>query len=164
MSFDSFWASLMSNVVGGITLAVLFFFARERFFPLPKLTGRWFMEQITTTTAYTPYADMVLRYVVMLWREGNRIEGTAEKIYEKSSIGERSFTGEARTRATITGYVEKKYFGKDRVYLHMIEDGHGREYTTFYEISADCADSFSGDFSSTAADQTGTVKWQRKPF
>jgi hypothetical protein len=107
---------------------------------------------------------MVLRYVVMLWREGHRVEGTAEKIYEKSSTGERSFDGENRTRATVTGYVEKKYFGKDQLYLHVIEDGHGRESTTFYEITTEYVEPFVGNFSSMVADQTGTAKWQRKPF
>lgn len=164
MSFDSFWADLIATIVGGVILAVLFFLAKEKLFPLPKLTGRWYLEQTTQSTAYASYAGMVLRYVVMLWREGNRVEGTAEKIYENSSTGERTFTGENRTRATVTGYVEKKYFGKDRIYLHVIEDGHGRESTTFYEITADCAETFHGNFSSMVADQNGTVKWQSKPF
>lgn len=164
MNFASFWADLLATVVGGVVLAVLFFLAKERLFPLPKLTGRWYLEQTTQTTAYTPYAGMTLRYVVMLWHEGNRVEGTAEKIYENSSTGERTFSGENRTRATVTGYVEKKYFGKDRIYLHVVEDGHGRESTTFYEITADCADAFHGNFSSMVADQNGTVKWQCKPF
>lgn len=164
MSFASFWADLLATVVGGVILAVLFFLAKERLFPLPKLTGRWYLEQTTQTTAYTPYAGMILRYVMMLWRDGNRVEGTAEKIYEKSSTGERTFSGENRTRATVTGYVEKKYFGKDRIYLHVVEDGHGRESTTFYEITASCADTFHGNFASMVADQSGTVKWQCKPF
>jgi hypothetical protein len=164
MSFASFWADLLATVTGGIILAVLFFLAKEILFPLPKLTGRWYLEQTTQTTAYTPYAGMILRYVVMLWREGSRVEGTAEKIYENSSTGERTFSGESRTRATVTGYVEKKYFGKDRIYLHVVEDGHGRESTTFYEITADRACTFHGHFSSMVADQNGTVKWQCKPF
>lgn len=164
MSFASFWADLLATVVGGVALAVLFFLAKEKLFPLPNLTGRWYLEQTTQTTAYTPYAGMILRYVVMLWREGNRVEGTAEKIYENSSTGERTFSGENRTRTTVTGYVEKKYFGKDRIYLHVVEDGHGRESTTFYEITADCAATFHGNFSSMVADQSGTVKWQCKPF
>lgn len=164
MSFASFWADILATVLGGIALAVLFFLAKERLFPLPKLTGRWYLEQTTQTTAYRPYVGMILRYVVMLWREGNRVEGTAEKIYENSSTGERSFSGENRTRAVVTGYVEKKYFGKDRIYLHIVEDGHGRESTTFYEITADGADTFHGNFSSMVADQNGTVKWQCKPF
>lgn len=164
MSFASFWADLLATVVGGIALATLFFLAKEKLFPPPKLTGRWYLEQTTTTTAYNPFAGMILRYVVMLWREGNRVEGTAEKIYESSSTGERTFSGEKRTRATVTGYVEKKYFEKDRIYLHVVEDGHGRESTTFYEIAADRADTFQGNFSSMVADQSGTVKWQCRPF
>lgn len=164
MSSASFWADFLATVTGGVVLAVLFFLVKERLFPLPKLTGRWYLEQTTQTTAYRPYAGMILRYVVMLWHEGGRIEGTAEKIYENSSTGKRTFSGENRTRATVTGYVEKKYFEKDKIYLHMIEDGHGRESTTFYEITADGADTFHGKFSSMVADQNGTVKWQCKPF
>jgi len=164
MSFASFWADLIATVAGGIILAALFFFAKEKLFPLPKLTGRWHLEQTTQTTAYTPYAGMVLRYVMMLWREGNRVEGTAEKIYEKSSTGERRFSGDNRTRSTVTGYVEKNYFGKDKIYLHVVEDGHGRESTTFYEITTSCADTFQGNFSSMVADQTGSVKFQCSPF
>lgn len=164
MSFDSFWADLIATVVGGVILAILFFLAKEKLFPPPKLTGRWYLEQTTMTTAYKPYAGMVLRYVVMLWREGNRIEGTAEKIYENSSTGKRTFTGENRTRATVTGFVEKRYLSRDRIYLHVVEDGHGRESTTFYEITANCVEPFTGNFSSMVADQAGTVKWQCKSF
>lgn len=164
MSFASFWADLIATVAGGIILAALFFFAKEKLFPLAKLTGRWHLEQTTHATSYNPYTGMVLRYVVMLWREGNRVEGTAEKIYEKSSTGERTFSGENRTRATVTGYVEKNYFGEDKIYLHIIEDGHGRESTTFYEITTNCADTFFGNFSSMVADQTGKVKFQCNPF
>lgn len=48
MSFASFWADLLATVVGGVVLAVLFFLAKERLFPLPKLTGRWYLEQTRT--------------------------------------------------------------------------------------------------------------------
>lgn len=164
MSFASFWADIIATIAGGVILAVLFFFAKEKLFPLPKLDGRWYLEQTTQTSKFTPYSGMILRYVVMLWREGNRVEGTAEKIYENSSTGERTFSGENRTRATVNGYIEKKYFEKDRIYLHVVEDGHGRESTTFYEIAAGKVDAFQGNFSSMVADQTGTVKWQCKPF
>ena len=58
MSFASFWADLLATVMGGVILAVLFFLAKERLFPLQKLTGRWYLEQTTQTTAYTPYAGM----------------------------------------------------------------------------------------------------------
>lgn len=164
MSFASFWADLLATVLGGVLLTGLFFVAKEKVFPLPRLAGRWYLEQTTETTAYNPYQGMVLRYVVMLWQEGSRIEGSAEKIYENSSTGVRSFVAEKRTRAIISGYVEKRYLGSDKILLHVIEDGHGRESTTFYEIYATRAETQYGRFSSMIADQTGTVKWQSKSF
>jgi hypothetical protein len=164
MSFTSFWADFLATLLGGVVLAVFFFLAKEKLFPLPKLSGHWYLEQTTKTTAYNPFFGMILRYKVMLLREGNRVEGTAEKIYEKTPKGERTFSGVHRTRATVTGYVEKNYFGKDRLYLHVVEVGHGRESTTFYEITTDCTDTFHGNFSSMVADQNGIVKWQRNQF
>lgn len=164
MSFTSFWSDVVATIVGGVALAALFFLAKEKWFPLPKLSGRWYLEQATENTVYALYTGMVLRYVVMLWREGNRIEGTAEKVYERSSSGERQFVGKNRTRAIVAGYVEKKYLGKDKIYLHVVEDGHGRESTNFYDLTISDADIMVGTFTSMVADQGGSSKWQRTPF
>ncbi len=164
MNFETFWADVMATILGGAILAALFFWMREKVFPLPEVTGRWYFEMRTVNTSYNPYENMILRYVAMLWREGNRIEGSAEKIYEKSSTGERSFDGKNRTRGKVEGYIEKNYFAKDRFFLHVIEDGHGRESTNFYELMADSKGVMSGSFSSMVADQDGKVIWQRKKF
>jgi len=48
--------------------------------------------------------------------------------------------------------------------LHMVEDGHGRESTSFYELLVDSGKGMSGEFTSMVADQTGTTTWQREPF
>ena len=85
MHFDTFWSDLIATITGGIVLAALFFWFRERVFPLPKITGRWYFEMRTLNTSYRPYENMVLRYVAMVWCEGSRIEGTVEKIFENSS-------------------------------------------------------------------------------
>lgn len=164
MTFASFWSDLIATIAGGIVLALLFFLAKEKWFPPPHLTGRWYLEQLTKNTAYAPYAGMILRYVVVLWREGNRVEGTAEKIYEISRNGERPFVGEKRTRAIISGYLEKRYFGRDKIYLHVVEDGHGRESTHYYDLVVTDIDTMCGTFVSMVADQNGLVKWQREPF
>lgn len=164
MNFESFWSDVAATIIGGVALAILFFLAKEKFLPLPKLSGCWYFEQATTNTAYKPYTGMVLRYVVMLCQEGNRVEGTAEKIYENSSTGKREFVGANRTRAIVSGYVEKKYLGKDKVYLHVVEDGHGRESTHFYDLTLMNADTMAGTFTSMVADQTGSAKCQRTSF
>lgn len=164
MNFSSFWSDVAATVLGGVFLALLFFWAKEKLFPLPGITGRWYFQMFTEQTAYNPYAGMTLRYVAMLWREGYRVEGTVEKIYENSSTGERSFDGTNRTRGTVSGYIEKNYLGYDRLFLHVIEDGHGRESSHFYELTAFKDGTMGGRFYSMVADQEGTVKCQRPAF
>ncbi len=100
----------------------------------------------------------------MLWREGNRVRGTAEKIYEKSSTGERDYVGANRTRGVVDGYLEKNYFAKDRLYLHVVEDGHGRESTNFYDVVIKSEKEMVGTFNSMVANQDGEVTWQRGMF
>lgn len=164
MDFNSFWADILATIVGGITLTFLFFVAKEKVFPIPDVTGRWYIEMVTVNSAYRPYNDMILRYVIMIWREGNALKGSAEKIYEKSSTGEREYVGVDRTRAVIEGYIEKNYLSKDRVCLHAIEDGHSRQSTNFYELSVDSKLEMTGAFQSMVANQAGTVKCQKAPF
>lgn len=160
----NFMYSLLATVIGGGTLAFLFFWIREKIFPLPQITGRWFFDMHTLNSAYNPYKGMTLRYIAMLWREGSRIEGTVEKIYENSSTGEREYVAKNRTRGVVQGYVQKNYFSKDRVVLHVIEEGHGRESTNFHDLIVKSGDEMAGSFSSMIANQDGEVKWQRNKF
>ncbi len=164
MNFDAFIPSIIATVVGGVTLALLFFWARERLFPIPDVTGRWYLEMQTVNTSYNPYKGMILRYVVMLWREGNRIQGTVEKIYENSSNGEREFVGENRTRGVLEGYLEKNYLIKDRLFIHVIEDGHGRESTNVHDLIIRSDREMDGAFNSMVANQDGESTWQRDVF
>lgn len=160
----NFLYSLLATIIGGGILAFLFFWIREKIFPLPEITGRWYFEMRTIKSAYTPYNGMILRYVAMLWREGNRIEGTVEKIYENSSTGERNYEGKNRTRGIVNGFVQKNYFSKDRIVLHVIEDGHGRESTNFYDLTFKSDGDMAGSFSSMVAKQDGESKWQRNEY
>lgn len=173
-SFETFWSDVLATLMGGAFLAFFFFFIREKLMPAPKIFGRWYLEQLTTKTSYAPYKNMRLQYVLMLYSDGLKIEGTAEKIHESSVNGDRSFTGVSRTRATVSGFIEKNYLSKDRIFFHINEAGHGREFTTIYQLVArnmeDCPFGddpkwkLSGSFYSTGADQEGLVTCQQDPF
>ena len=156
--------NLFATVFGGLILVSLFFVAREKIFPFPNISGQWYIEMLTVKTAYRPYNKMKLRYVAMLWKGGNHIQGTVEKIYEDSTTGTRQFTGKDRTRGELQGYVQKNYLAKDRAYLHVVEEGHGRESTHFYEIIVQSDKKMVGTFTSMVADQCGEVIWQREEF
>lgn len=161
----NFLYSLLATVIGGCFLALLLFWLKENIFPLPNIAGCWYFQMRSVNTAYSPYKGMILGYVAMLWREGSRIEGTVEKIYENSSTGERSFEEKNRTRGVAKGFIEKKYFSKDSVFLHVVENGHGRESTNFYELVVTSDKEMVGSFTSMVASQDGEVRWQRdKPW
>lgn len=160
----NFLYSLLATVIGGCTLTLLLFWLKENKFPLPNVTGRWYFQMRTVNTTYNPYQGMNLGYIAMLWREGNCIEGTIEKIYENSSTGERDYEENNRTRGVIRGAVEKNYFSKDCVFLHVVEDGHGRESTHFYELVVKSDKEMVGSFTSMVANQDGEVRWQRDAF
>lgn len=162
--FLNFLYSVIATIIGGIVLAIFFFLTKEKIFPLPKVNGCWYFEIETKVTEYIPYRGMILRYVAVLWQEGPYIKGTLEKIYEKSSTGERNYVGENRTRGVVSGYLEKNYLSEDRVVLHVVEDGHGREYTNFYSLVVQSNHGMTGEFSSTVAGQSGNAKWQRTEF
>ncbi len=164
MNFDTLLSDIIATIIGGAILALMFFWVREKFFALPSVAGRWHFETRTTNTSYRPYEGMVLRYLAILWQEGNRIQGTIEKIYEKSSTGEREYVGKNRTRGKIDGFLEKNYFTKDRMYLHVVEEGHGRESTSSFELIFKADQTMIGTFTSMVANSEGNAIWQRAPF
>jgi len=161
----NFLYSLFATFIGGCILTVFLFWLKENIFPLPSIAGCWYFQMRTVNTAYSPYKRMTLGYVAMLWRVGNRIEGTVEKMYENSSSGERCYEEKNRTRGVVRGFVEKKYFSEDCVFLHVVENGHGRESTHFYELVVISDKEMVGSFISMVANQDGEVRWQRdKPW
>ncbi len=164
VNFHSFFSDLLSTLVGGMLLALFFFFVKEKLCPLPAITGQWYYEMQTDISSYNPYTGMVLRYVAMMWREGHTIRGTVEKIYENSSTGERIYVGKNRTRGIVEGYIEKKYLGNDVVYLHVVEEGHVRESTVFFSLICTPDHTMIGRFEAMVSNQSGTARWQRELF
>ena len=154
--------NVATTVIGGVILASLFFLTRERIYPLPDVAGRWVFEMHTKNTCYNPYKGMTLTYAAMLWRQGPIVQGTVEKTNENSSTGEREFVGQNRIRGRVDGYIEKNYFSKDRLFLHIVEDGDVRESTHFHDLTCKSKEMMSGTFFSTVAEQDGEVVWKKK--
>jgi hypothetical protein len=161
MKFDSFLSDILATVIGGSIFTFLLFVVKEWLFPFPNISGQWHFETHTISTAYNPFSGMVLRFVTMLWQEGEIVHGTFEKIYERSSTGERSYVGKNRTRGSVEGCMQKNYLSRDRVFLHLEEDGIQRSSTIVFDLVKNTDTELSGLFYSTAGDQSGTVKWQR---
>lgn len=159
---DSLLANVLATVIGGCILTFLLFLIREKFSLLPDINGMWHLKNITENTVYNPYKGMTLGYTAMLWCEGNRVSGTIEKIYENSVNGERAFVGKNRCRGVVDGYIQKSYYAKDKIVLHVVEDGFGRESTYSYELKFHKkSNTLEGKFSTMVADQDGYTTWSR---
>ena len=159
-----FW-NVVSAIVSGVLLTLLFFLSREHLFPMPDVSGTWHIETCTIKTTSNPHKGMTLRYTAILLREGSQVKGTAEKVYEHSSTGEREYNDSDRTRAVIEGHIEKQYlWGDDKVSLHMVEEGINRESTHFYSLTLKKDGGMRGYFLWTAANAEGDAVWQRIPF
>lgn len=163
MNFNSFLSDVTATILGGAFLTFLFFLLREKVFSFMDLNGSWVYEQKTITSDFNPYKDMVLRYLVLLARDGNRIYGSAEKVYERTSDGnEKEYVGEHRSRAEITGHIEKRYFSKDVISIHIVENGEFRISSTYQALECLTINQLQGRFASTISNQVGTVTWSRR--
>ncbi len=164
LDYSQIFNDVIAALISGILLTFLFFFIKEKLFPIPNITGKWTLEIKIKKTNYKPYKDMILKYSIIIYNIEKNIKGSAEKIYEKSTKEEKEYIGKKRTRAKIEGYIEKKYFGKDKIYLHIIEKGEERESTTFYELIYNSHIKLSGTFTSTIADQSGTAICKKETY
>jgi hypothetical protein len=152
--------SISESIVSAIIIAFLFFLIREKFFNYPDIDGCWFVKIKTKESAYKPFIGMELHYVIFIWREGGVVRGTSEKIFENSVNGKITYSGKNRTRAVLRGVLDKKYFSKDRLRLHVVENG-GRESSSYYDLIFKGGKLF-GEFNSMVANQSGTIIAKRE--
>jgi hypothetical protein len=159
---NDFSPAFLATVAGGVVLTFLLFLFKEKLLPMPDISGKWYFTTYTNKTAYKPFKNMELEYVAFLYRDGNKIYGTTEKIYEVSSTGEREYIEENRVRGKIEGSIQKNYLGKDIINIHSIEDEFSRVSTNFYKLKLYKKEIMKGEYNSMIADQEGEVIWQRK--
>lgn len=155
--------NIVATVAGGLLLALIFFSLKEHFFSIPKLNGNWLFEIVTHKSDFSPYKDMLLRYYVLLWQEGNQIKGTGEKIYEKTKAYEpKEYVGKDRSRIEISGYLTKRYFSKDLIVIHYGEENEERKSSTIHNLIFKDINKMDGYFVSTIANQQGKAIWTRR--
>ncbi len=152
-----------STVIGGVLLALIFFLAKEFVFPFPNLSGLWNFVEHTAKTSYRPYENMKMTYHALLGQEGPVVYGSGEKVYSASDNKNEEYTGAARVRIEIRGYLTKRYFRPSILEIYYLEKGKLRESSTIHNLRIRSKKELRGAFTSTIADSTGTVVWARGP-
>ena len=161
MHFDSFFSDLCSGILSGVALAALFFLSREYWNPLPNITGRWYFETHITSSTYSRFENMRLKYEAMIWQEGSALHGSTEKIFEHNLTEAFQYDNAKRTHGTLQGYIDRFYLRKNRITFHLIEKGRGRDSSCIFQLVWRKGDVV-GTFHSTAADSSGTAVWSQQ--
>jgi hypothetical protein len=135
MKFDSFFSDLCSGILSGVALAVLFFLFREWWHPLRSISGRWYLETHVISSTYSAYVDMHLKYEAMIWQAGPAVSGSAEKIFEHNSKEAFEYDNSKRVPGDLEGYVDRFFLRKNRIVLHLNEDGRVRSSSCIFELT-----------------------------
>lgn len=161
-NFSSLISDILATVVGGVLLTLFFFLLREKLFKNLEIDGSWTFTVHTVKTTYNPYKDMKLTFLALLWREGNKVYGTAEKDYEDSEKYKGHFIGKGRSVIKLQGFIQKNYFSTDKLTIHMIENSSTRESSTIHKLEIEDISKMTGRFVSTISNQEGNVIWERR--
>lgn len=165
MSFESFLSDVISSILSGVLLTLIFFIFKEKLFAYPQIEGIWYFQMHTHKTDYNPYKDMKLTYLAIIFREGDKVFGTIEKIHENSSTQNVALTGKNRIRGELQGYLERIVLKRQhKLSIHIVENGKSRYSSHYFTLSNVNSVTMSGTFFSTIANQQGAIEWQREPF
>ena len=151
----------IGNFLGASILALIIWLLGNFIFRIPNLNGSWKFTILTNQTAYHRFKNLKLTYKVFIYQTGKLIYGTGEKILEKEQDRElKEYTGKYRSRIEINGGIRKYYipFKRSKVTLHIVEEGEERKSSSLHVLT-NYRKHLKGEFYSTIADQSGTVKW-----
>lgn len=158
---EGFYAGLVATIVGGLILGGVFLLLKDIVFGLPQVSGHWLLSVTTAETSYRPFEGMKLFFLVLLWQEGPRLHGTGEKVFEDANGRTHNYIGEKRTLIRVNGYITKRYFRRDRIVMHIEEQGRKRQSSSVHMLIARSARVLKGEGVATAADQSLLVAWNK---
>jgi len=156
----------LAAATGGVILTFILFALNEWVFRKKNITGEWSVVEIVKTSSIKDdFNGIVLKFKFHLLLKGYEIEGSGEKISE-TPLGKTEYFYEHDKRVTVTisGYLERKFLSKSKIFMHVIEDGRKRESRTSFILSFEDKNKMKGDFISTAADSNGSVTMKRTIF
>jgi|GEM_PF-1568669 len=165
---DSFWfwvfVAVIGNTLATAGVAIFALFLADRFYATPHLDGFWEFEIVVNDTQYEKYDQLKVVYQVAILQEKLILNGVGEKHKEMEKTMKNYWVhkGNARSPISISGYIEKKLFAPNEVYIAISEDGSARQSTSFQKLNVIDDTTMLGKFRATAAGSRGLVKWSKE--
>jgi len=146
------------TVLGGLAFTLILFLIKEYLLPKKNITGEWKSVLKIENSNYNLYKNLQIEFKIHLLHKGSEIVGMGEKIKDIHPDGsETVFEPSKRVKIEISGYYEKKYLRRSKVYFNILEKGRQRESLSTYILTVRNKSLLKGTFSSTAADSSGRV-------
>lgn len=174
-----FLRPLVSTVIAGLLLAVIFFVWRAFIFPVPTVGGAWYCLTVPAFTTFSAYEGQFLGWRVVLAQSDGGIGGSSEKIWEG-----RGLTGAGRNRMLESSEIDRgeieggslqyRYFSASELSLHAVIAPVGNVRTSTWYLDLQVGDrewpvfrrtqpqTLRGRYYWTAADQRGDVLCRRE--
>ena len=159
MRINKIAEDVTSNIIAGIIIALCFLIFSDLIFKEPNISGRWIFKLTYQDTQHLEFKDMEVYFLVNLLQNENNVSGFGEKIYEKSNLGEITYSGKDKIPIKISGKIENNFIKKDNLILTYHEEGHIRNSSTYQNLIINNNNHFSGFFDSTIADSKGSSEW-----
>jgi hypothetical protein len=159
--------NMLGELFAGVLLAVIIYLLSDYIFKYPDLCGKWNFRIKIHETAYLPYDNSELLFMVLMQNTGSMIFGTGEKIWDKIFVNEdkakeTEYIGKDRIRIKISGSIERRVLSKNRVIIHYEEEGKLRFSSTIHLLKLDLNKrKMSGVFYSTIANTAGICEWEK---
>lgn len=156
---------ILSNVIGGLIFALILFWINEYFFKIKNVSGEWTAFTRIRKTSHSKFKDVEIEFRIHLLQSGDQISGRGEKIRDIDPDGTNShiYPNLKRIDFEISGYVERNYLKKSKLYLLIKENGSRRTTSASYTLILNGKDRLSGLVVSTAAESRGETFWTRTP-
>lgn len=166
-SFD--WNSIcqdsISNLIGGVLFALLLFAINEYIFKTKNISGEWETNIKITQTTRSSFKDLGIQYRVHLLQLGSQVSGRGEKIKDINPDGSifHVYPNVKRVDIEISGYYEKNFLKRSKLFLLIKENGTQRITSASYNLTLPYFKSniLTGTFTSTAADSRGNSTWTK---
>lgn len=159
---NDLFINVLGTIIGGLLFTVLLFLLNEYVLVKRNLTGEWKVITIIEKSSISKYENLKIEFKVHLIQKGNEISGSGEKIKDILVDGTQVlFSPEKRVNIEIDGFFERKYLGKSKVYLNIVEEGRIRKSRTTYSLLLKNKNKIEGVFISTASDSSGRVLMQK---
>ncbi len=161
-SNNSFIKNVSITVVAGLLLTFVLFLFNDVILPRKLLTGEWEIKVVIQESSSLELKNLKIFYKMHLVQNGYDLKGSGEKIKEINPNGDTLiYQRKDRVVFELEGYYDRRFIGRDNVFLVFREYGHLRESRSFYVLKIRGTDLLDGTFSSTAADATGIATLEK---